>query len=281
MTREEYFQKLAYSIGRQQAYVEETEKQAVFGGSLGNFARSAWNLGKNLWSGAYQGAQSGLGTLGKSMISPIKDISPGTYKWLRIAGGHVPRDMVGFGLFGGGINALMADPGDRMSAFGKGFAGGALGGAAWRGASNVIGQAQRSAYRAMHGGKLYPNATRQLVRFKHPETGKMVSANLFKPGKGLYGSAQGNVFKSVKSVEEASKAHTAAGKSWFTNPERWYNRFNEGAAKRIGSKAAIGAVPVAGAFAASAYTPSFEGENPNMGAAPQPQYQNPYSQQWS
>lgn len=256
MTREEYFQKLAYGIGRQQAYVEETEKQA----SIGTGLRAAWGLGKNLFSGANKGLTGGLETFGKALVSPIKSVSPKTYSWLRTAGKGMSKDMVGFGLLGGGINAAMADPGERMSAFGKGLASGALGGAAWRGASNVLRRAQVSGYKALHGGKLYPAGQ----------------------GKGLYGRAQGNVFKPVKSVGDAAKAHTAAGKSWFTSPERWYNRFNEGAVKRIGAKAAIGAVPLAGAFAASSYAPTFEGEGSDMGAAPQPQYQNPYQQQqWS
>jgi len=257
MTRREYFQKLAYDLGRQAA-IKEMEKQA----GLGTGLKAAWGLGKNLWSGAFEGISGGLGHLGKSLATPVKSVSPKTYSWLRTAGRGMPKDMVSFGLFGGGINAALADPGDRMSAFGKGFAGGALSGVAWRGASNVLRRAQVGGYKALHGGKLYPAGQ----------------------GKGLYGRAQGDVFKSTKSpaVQDATKAHQAAGNSWFTSPERWYNRFNEGAAKRIGAKAAVGTLPVAGAIAASSYTPTFEGQDSSMGAAPQDagqQYANPYTQQ--
>lgn len=44
---------------------------------------------------------------------------------------------LGFGAISGGINAAMADPGQRGEAFARGFGGGVLGGMAWRGAGNV------------------------------------------------------------------------------------------------------------------------------------------------
>jgi len=255
MTRREYFQKLAYDLGRQAA-IKEMEKQA----GLGTGLKAAWGLGKNLWSSTFKGLTSGLGTLGRTAIKPIQGVSPGTHKWLTTAGKGVASDMVGFGLLGGGINAALADPGERLKAFGTGAVGGALSGAAWRGTSNVLAAGQKSLYRGLHGNKLTP----------------------YGPGKGLYGRAQGTVFKPVESVSRQAKAHVKAEKSWFTNPERWYNRFNQGAVGRIGAKAAIGTVPLAGALYASSLTPSFEGDGATMGAAPPanpPQYGQQYAQQ--
>lgn len=50
----------------------------------------------------------------------------------RRIGRGVGREAAGFGLLSGGLSAATAAPGERLEAFGRGFAGGALGGAAWR-----------------------------------------------------------------------------------------------------------------------------------------------------
>jgi len=265
MTRDEYLQKLAYEFGCRAAE-QGMDKEAFLGlgiKALGKGLQTTWGLGKGMLSNMGKGLTGSVGDFGVGVAKQFQKAAPRAYEWSRVAGRGVPREALGFGLFGGVLNSAMADPGERMKAFGTGFAGGALGGAAWRGAGNVIRHGQAKAYKAMHGGRLFPQGAQG--------------------GKGLYSSAGSRVFKPQSAVADAAKAHTEAGKSWFTNPNRWYNRANEGAMKRIGSKAVVGALPLAGAVAASSYTPTFEGESggaqgAQQGAAANP-YNNPYYQQ--
>ncbi|MFB3077586.1 MAG: hypothetical protein ACE1Y4_06220, partial [Lysobacterales bacterium] len=60
-------------------------------------------------------------------------------KFQQTVGKGMGREAASFGLLSGGIEASMADPGNRMGAFARGFGTGALGGAAFRGVSNVAG----------------------------------------------------------------------------------------------------------------------------------------------
>lgn len=66
----------------------------------------------------------GEGTLGHTLSKPLSRI-PG----MGTTGGH---QALGFGTFGGTLGALTAEEGDRLSAFGKGFGLGTIGGVGWR-----------------------------------------------------------------------------------------------------------------------------------------------------
>ena len=287
MTRDEYLQKLAYEFGCRAAE-QGMDKEAFLGlgiKALGKGLQTTWGLGKGMLSNMGKGLTGSVGDFGVGVAKQFQKAAPRAYEWSRVAGRGVPREALGFGLLGGVLNSAMADPGERMKAFGTGFAGGALGGAAWRGAGNVIRHGQAKAYKAMHGGRLFPAGSR--TPYVRDAAGKVLEGpaggGQFQAGKGLYSGAGSKVFKPQSAVADTAKAHTEAGKSWFTNPNRWYNRANEGAMKRIGSKAVVGALPLAGAVAASSYTPTFEGESggaqgAQQGAAANP-YNNPYYQQ--
>jgi hypothetical protein len=96
--------KIAYQEGLEQALEEGGLEKEAFWGLLG---RGALNLGKGLW-GASKGLYSGA-----SKILP---------------GG---KDTLAFGLFGGGLGALTAEPGSRGEGFLKGFGSGVIGGTGW------------------------------------------------------------------------------------------------------------------------------------------------------
>lgn len=251
MTREEYFQKLAYEAGKHAA-LSGMEKEAWVGLALQGLGR----LGGAAYKAVTGGLSKGLGSIGGKLVGAVKPHAPGVAKWMDIAGKGMAKDMTQFGLLSGGLGAL-ANPEDRWGGFQRGFLGGALGGAAWRGAGNIIRQGQRNLIGGMKGGQ-------EFLR-------KYVDTPVFKPLKTEAGK--------LTNIGRASAKHTKAGKGWFTDPGRFWNRANPGAMKRIGAKAAFGALPLAGAVGASMYAPTFEPEEPEMpampnyGAYPMPQQQ--------
>lgn len=89
--------KMAYQQGLETALQEAGLEKEAFWGAL---ARGVGKAGSGLWKGLSAVTPGGGGTLG-------------------------------FGLLGGGMGALSADPGERMSGFGKGLLGGLIGGAGW------------------------------------------------------------------------------------------------------------------------------------------------------
>jgi len=112
--------KVAYQRGLERALEESGIAKEAFWGAAGSKLLSA---GKGLWKG-------------------LSKVTPG--------GG----DTLGFGLFGGGLGALSAEPGSRLEGFGKGLGAGLIGGAGWhygtKGAEKLIGGLAKS---KMMGGR--------------------------------------------------------------------------------------------------------------------------------
>jgi len=108
--------KLAYAQGYALALEEEgLEKTAFWGGAL--------SLGRRLLLGATKPGATGWGkVMGEGGLLGREGL---------LRKGYL-GDAFQFGLLGGGLNAIGADEGQRMSAFGKGFGLGAIGGAGWR-----------------------------------------------------------------------------------------------------------------------------------------------------
>jgi len=231
-TREEYFQKLAYEMGKHAA-LSGMEKDAWIMPAL----RAGYGMLGKLLGKASAGLTKGLGSVGNKLVSAVKPYSPRTAKWMDIAGKGMSKDVMQFGMLGGGTGALL-NPEDRWGGFQRGLLSGALGGVAWRGAGNIIRQGQRNVIGGMKGGQRFLK--------KHIDT------PAFKPLKTEAGK--------LTNIGRASAKHTKAGKGWFTDPGRFWNRANPGAVKRIGAKAAFGTLPLAGAIGASMYVPTFEEE---------------------
>jgi len=202
------------------------EKDAFLG--IGPIYKGLRVLGTKLFSRA-----------GGAVTKAVGAHSPEAAKWLARAGKGGAKDMWTFGMLGGGLGAL-TNPEDRFGGFARGFASGTLSGLGWRAGSNLASYGMRAGARAMgpKAYRAYRNAT---------------SRRLFRP---------------LTRAEQAAK--TIGGKV----PELWERRlFGKGramtsaqAAKLLGAKAAIGAVPIAGGLTVSSIMPTFEG-----GGAPQPQ----------
>jgi len=109
--------------------LSDMEKEAIWGTVLKPALGALW---KHTGGKLISGAAKPMGWLGQKAVSQVGKVSPGAAKFLGTAGQGAARDAAAFGLLSGGLNAATAEPGDRLSAFGRGFAGGALGGAAWR-----------------------------------------------------------------------------------------------------------------------------------------------------
>lgn len=227
MATEKDFQKLAYAMGKQASM----EKEAIWGKALLEGAKGAYKAFSSTGKGL-------LGRAGKGIISEAGKHSPGAAKWLGIAGRGVPREMMAFGTFGGGLGALM-NPEDRFGGAMKGFLGGALGGAGWRGASNLAKAGQKNLFRS-----IAPGTAKGLYRRQ--------GQKLFMPAKGAYaGKGALRRFKPV-----------AGEMGWGQ------------AAKTMGTKAALGAVPLTAAFTGAG---ALEGlahgaPQPQPQQAPRPQY---------
>lgn len=142
---------------------EEMEKQAWIGPALTAAGRALpwlWRGIKGV-GGALKGAGGTLwGAGGKVIGTAAKPLggagnravqwtgsrlgaSPQTIAKIQGMGKGMATEAVGFGALGGGIEAAMADPGERGSAFMRGFGSGALGGLAFRGAGNLASAGMR------------------------------------------------------------------------------------------------------------------------------------------
>jgi len=141
------------------------EKEAF--NPLGLAARGAWGLGKGVW-GLGSKLFGGAARASNALAKPIGDLGN---RAVQQAGGRLglsskrigqiqglgkgmAREGVGFGLLGGGINAALADPGQRGEAFARGFGGGMLGGMAWRGAGNLATAGLKRGLGAQRYGRL-------------------------------------------------------------------------------------------------------------------------------
>lgn len=125
-------------------------------GSLGSKVISG---GSKVWNTAAKPLEKGFGRIGEGLVGKAygspkavpgmlekilpQSVSKHVAPYAQIAGRGMAKDMATFGLMGGGINAAIAPEGERGKAFLSGLAGGAAGGAAWRGASNLLGKGLR------------------------------------------------------------------------------------------------------------------------------------------
>lgn len=105
------------------------EKEAIWGSILRPALGALW---KHTGGKLISGAAKPMAWAGQKAVGQIGKVSPRAAGFLGEAGKGAARDAAAFGLLSGGLNAATAEPGSRLSAFGRGFAGGALGGAAWR-----------------------------------------------------------------------------------------------------------------------------------------------------
>lgn len=125
---------------------EELEKTAWVAPALAAAGRVLpwlWRGVKGLWGAggkAVGAVATPIGAAGRGATQAVGSrlgASPATIAKIQGLGKGMARDAVGFGLFGGGIEAATAKPGERGQAFARGFGSGALGGMAFRGAGNL------------------------------------------------------------------------------------------------------------------------------------------------
>lgn len=178
--------KIAYQKGLAQALEEAGMDKKAFLGALGTVGRGILGAGKGAWKG-------------------LSKITPG--------GG----DTLGFGLFGGGMGALSAEPGSRLEGFGKGLGTGLIGGVGWhygtRGATKLMGSLAKS----------------KTLGSKTP---------------GLAGRMQ-------KVLGIGSKANTKAGPLSFRDIWRNQGKNTAETAKMYGAKSLVAVPTLGGAFALS------------------------------
>jgi hypothetical protein len=150
---------------------DELEKTAVWGligrGALA-LGRGLWGLGGKLWGAG--------GAVTKAVAKPFGAMGNKAVQWTGSRLGASPEmigkiqglgkgmagEAVGFGALSGGINAAMAEPGQRGEAFLRGFGSGALGGLAWRGAGNLATAGMR---------RVMPNAMKSMEGLAKAEAG--------------------------------------------------------------------------------------------------------------
>jgi hypothetical protein len=142
--------------------LSDMEKEAFWGAIAGAAGKALPWIGKGLsklWgatgSKVVGATAKPMGWLGQKAVGQVGKVSPGAAKFLGAAGKGAARDAASFGLLSGGLNAATAEPGDRLSAFGRGFAGGALGGAAWRMGGAAARMGLGKAIGAQRMGNLY------------------------------------------------------------------------------------------------------------------------------
>lgn len=133
------------------------EKDAAIWGALGKGLSSLWGATGGKLVGA---TAAPFGWAGRGIQSAVGKVSPGAGEWLGRVGQGAAREMAGFGLLSGGINAAMAEPGERGSAFARGFAGGALGGLGWRAGGNLTRMGLGQVFGPRNMGRLTETANR-------------------------------------------------------------------------------------------------------------------------
>ena len=213
-----------------------------------------------LWTGAKaigSGLKSLAGRGGIGITKAVEPFSAGTAKLLRGAGKGATKDMLGFGTFGAGMGAL-ANPEDRMGGALKGFAGGAMGGLGWRAGGNLLRRGQRAAF------------SKALTPDKYKSLYKTKSRQLFTP--------------KVKDLPKGTKGPSLMERANFMGPNATMTGTQ--ALQTVGTRAALGALPLTAAFAGSDLlgAPFHDTANAGMqGMRPQQyqqqQYQQPQQQQ--
>jgi hypothetical protein len=197
----------------------EFEKLAILSGLLKGYK-------------ALRGAATGFaGKAGKKFLSGVKN--PTAKKWLGAAGAGGAKDMWTFGALGGGLGAL-GNPEDRLGGFFRGAAGGALSGLGWRAGSNLATGFMRKGLKQTGWG-------RKLLR----QTAGKHQQKLFRP---LTGKEQLLKSQGGKVPGMWARRNFGAGRQ-LTGGQ---------AAKLMGARAALGALPIAGGLAVSSYTPTFD-----------------------
>lgn len=131
---------------------EEMEKDAYAGllkalpaiwGGVKAVGKGIGGAGKGLWGAGSKAVGRVADPIGRAGNWAVQrggtavGLKQPTIDKIRGLGTGMAREAVGFGLLSGGMNAAMAEPGQRGSAFLRGAASGALGGLAWRGAGNL------------------------------------------------------------------------------------------------------------------------------------------------
>lgn len=156
----------------------------------------------------------GKGTIGYRMAKPIS--------WLPGMSREGAHQALGFGMFGGGIGAVSAEEGDRLSGFAKGFGLGTLGGTGWhygqkgsqamlRGLANTGGKDVGGWRKAMRTVTTAPKKgtedLRGLGKIMQSSKGPLESAKLL-GARGLYGgTGLGVGLLASGAVEENAKEH--------------------------------------------------------------------------
>lgn len=229
MDRTEQMQKIAVSLGREAAL----EKTAF------------WGALKGLYAGLRSLGTGTAGRVGGSIVKAVEPHSAAAAKWLARAGRGATKDMWGFGMFGGGLGALL-NPEDRLGGFARGFAGGSLGGLGWRAGGNLARYGMRAGAKA-----LGPKAEAAYER--------AVSTRLSRP---------------LTKAEQATQAAGGKVPGWWAR-----RRFGAGremtmpqAAALLGQKAALGVVPLGAAFFGSSLAPTFEGGGQGYDLPQQPAF---------
>ena len=120
--------------------------------------------GKYQWANPKRVIQRGIqaGTKGLSKIDPR--LGKGFSSAMR----GTARQAHGFGLFGGGLGALMAEEGERTSGFLKGYGAGALGGLGWGAGRNIA----RSGVTKLLKKTMSPTGFSKVMKNIAPSSGK-------------------------------------------------------------------------------------------------------------
>lgn len=136
------------------------DKEAFWGAVAGAARTGLGALWKHTGGKLVGATAAPMGWAGQGIQSAVSKVSPGAGQWLGQAGQGAAREMAGFGLLSGGINAATAEPGERGSAFARGFAGGALGGLGWRAGSNITNMGLKQVFGPRNLGRLQETAGR-------------------------------------------------------------------------------------------------------------------------
>lgn len=98
-----------------------------------------WDAARGLYGVVKAPIQGIFGRLGRSALNMGRTagLSEKTLGTLSNIGQGAASEAAGFGLLGAGLGAATAEPGQRSDAALRGFAGGALGGGAWRMGGNA------------------------------------------------------------------------------------------------------------------------------------------------
>lgn len=197
----------------------------------------------------WQGGKAMLGGLGGGLLKGIGAVSPRAGQWATqaFANKGIPSQMLQFGAIGGGLGAL-TNSDDRLGGFARGFASGALGGLGW----GVGQEGVRAGLKSLG------------TRFAPKTYGALTSR------------AEQKLFRSLTPAEEIAKQQGSKV------PGLWSRRqFGSGramgwsdVAKTLGSRAALGAGPLAGGFAGASLMeqlgPMAESEQPTQDIPQQP-----------